>query len=200
MTLAPPPPVAPRLRCRATGDGHLACRRRHRLQGERNDLAVALEENMAAAAVRHDPKSAVAQMRESVGDRLADGDANDRNAQSEADAMRQREARADAGERARPDRHRDQVDAGSVCARLVQHLPRHHRQDGLMPCCVRAWFGAMSVREATTIVGHHRRGAARQRGIQDQDAHRAVSVPQARMHASSNSSRGERLNTPLQSP
>ena len=53
---------------------------------------------MAASAVRYCPENAVAQMRERVGDRLADRYANDRNAQREADTVREGKAGADPGE------------------------------------------------------------------------------------------------------
>ena len=97
-----------------TGDGHLAGGRRQRFLGERNALPIALEENMTPSAFRYCPEHAVAQMRESVGDRLADRYTNDRNAQSNPDAMRKGKARADSGKRTRPDGHCDQVDARSV--------------------------------------------------------------------------------------
>ena len=76
---------------------------------------------------------------------------------------------------------------------LSQYVPRHDRQDGLLPLLVH--FGAGGHHR---IIDHERRSAACQRGIQDKNAH--ATAAQARTHASSKLSRGERLNTPLQSP
>jgi hypothetical protein len=100
-----------------TGDGHLAGGRRQRFLGERNALPIALEENMTPSAFRYCPEHAVAQMRESVGDRLADRYANDGNAQSNPDPVRKGKARADPGKRPRTNGYCDEVDG--IC------LPRH---------------------------------------------------------------------------
>ena len=81
---------------------------------------------------------------------------------------------------------------------VVQHLSRHDGQDRLMALLRCSDLGAA---HGDLAIDHDRGGASRQSGIQDQNAHpRGRPALQARMQASSKSSRGERLNTPLQSP
>ena len=83
-------------------------------------------------------------MRKRVGDRFPHRHAHHRQAQTQPDPVRQREAGADAGERTRSDRDRDQSSAGWRTPRGLASdnptLPRHLRQDRLLPLLAR--FGA----------------------------------------------------------
>ena len=113
---------------RVTRDRDLALCRRQQVQRAGDNGSVLLQEDPAAPAVDRRPETALAKMRQRVGQRLADRDPDHRYAGRERDAMRQRQRRPDAGEAARTHGHRHQVECGRAQLCLVQHRARHHRQ------------------------------------------------------------------------
>jgi hypothetical protein len=84
--------------------------------------------------------------------------------------VRESKPGADPGKRAWPNRHRDKIDASlGVCsggAGLLQHIPRHDGQGGLMPLRSHLRPGGYD-----GVVQDHRRATAGERRIQDEDAH-----------------------------
>ena len=178
-----------------------------------------VEKDPAAAAVDRRPQHAPAQVGQRAGQSLGHRHADDGLAGADCDSLRQSQRGANAGETAGTHRHRDQVEVERGQVRLLQHIGRHHSQDGGLT----AGFIAGACRDQLPI-HHHGDGTAAERGIDGEDLHEGgrlrlgaaragadgrcrptMSNPcladrHSRTHASSKSRRGERLNNPSGSP
>ena len=210
---------------RIAGDRDPGVGRRQRIQFKRGDTTASLKEYAAASAVDRRPQFTFTQMRQGVGQGLADGDRGHRDAGGQRDPMRQSEGGADAGEASRSDGHRDQIESGRVQTCLVQHGARHDRQQPGMAADRR-----FAPRRDRLLVHDDSGRALRQGGIEGQYAHPvtelgstpwSVAAPPRppplrrrggsvhpvkatafyrKTHAWSQPSRGERGNSPAGSP
>jgi len=92
-------------------------------------LALARTANEAAtdaeAARQRDPEHALGRRRQGFGEGFGEGDAGDRGASPERETLRQRDRGAEAGEPARPDHHRDEIDPPR---RRPEHLAEQGRE------------------------------------------------------------------------
>ncbi len=97
---------------RVARDRHRDAGRRQRqfVEAERADRTVTVEEHPPAAAGNRDPEHAVPKPRQRLRQRLAHGHADHGDTRAEGDAVRQRQARAHAGEAARSHGGRDEID------------------------------------------------------------------------------------------
>ncbi len=111
-----------------TGHRDRAVRAGQVVQRIGEDNAFAFQEHAAATAVDRGPKPPDAQVRQSVGQRLADRHAHHRDAGTECNPVRQREACPDAGKAAGADGDGDQIEGGGSDAGLAQDRVGHHRQ------------------------------------------------------------------------
>ena len=133
----------------------------------------AFQQHPAAPVVDHRPDRAAGPHRRGKGGGqcLPGGDPDDRQPGAEADALGQRQRRADAGEAARPDHRGNRIEVRRHQAGRAQHRLGHRRQQRGMAALARRGLHGQHA-----VARQHGGRATRQRGIERQDPGRPAIV------------------------